>query len=294
MFFLLTTDGKPLRKRRYAFSEAFACMAYSACAKATGDPELKRQALHLFHQFNRFVWHADAETAKVDPNTRPSKSLAPIMTCLHLAQILRENLGFEQSDSWVDRCILEIRRNFCKPELKAVMEVVATDGSLLDHFEGRTLNPGHAIEAAWFILHEAKHRGDDGPIRELGVQMLDWMWDRGWDETYGGLFYFRDLHDGPVAEYWHDMKFWWPHNEAVIANLLAYLLTGEDRFAVRHAMVHAWAYRNFADPKFGEWFGYLHRDGTLSVNLKGNHWKGPFHLPRMQWYCWKLIEEEID
>ena len=47
----------------------------------------------------------------------------------------------------------------------------------------------------------------------------------------------------------------------------------------------------FADEEHGEWYGYLHRDGRVSVPLKGNLWKGPFHLPRMQLVCWKLIEE---
>jgi N-acylglucosamine 2-epimerase len=35
----------------------------------------------------------------------------------------------------------------------------------------------------------------------------------------------------------------------------------------------------------------VYRDGRLSVPLKGNLWKGPFHLPRMQLVCWKLLEE---
>jgi N-acylglucosamine 2-epimerase len=47
------------------------------------------------------------------------------------------------------------------------------------------------------------------------------------------------------------------------------------------------------DREYGEWFGYLHRDGTVSTTLKGNGWKGPFHLPRMQWYCWRLLDEMI-
>jgi N-acylglucosamine 2-epimerase len=41
---------------------------------------------------------------------------------------------------------------------------------------------------------------------------------------------------------------------------------------------------------FGEWFGYLHRDGTVAQLAKGNLFKGPFHLPRREWFCWKLLE----
>jgi trehalose 6-phosphate synthase/phosphatase len=53
-----------------------------------------------------------------------------------------------------------------------------------------------------------------------------------------------------------------------------------------------WHY-GLSDPEFGEWYGYLHRDGRVSTRLKGNMWKGPFHLPRMLWYCWKLLDEKV-
>jgi len=86
------------------------------------------------------------------------------------------------------------------------------------------------------------------------------------------------------------MKFWWPHNEAVIASLMAYQMTGNQKYASWHAEVHDWTFKHFPDPDHGEWFGYLHRDGRLSVPLKGNHWKGPFHIPRMYFMAWKICE----
>jgi len=85
------------------------------------------------------------------------------------------------------------------------------------------------------------------------------------------------------------MKFWWPQCEAIIAALLAHCLAGDEKWTKRHAMIHDWAHEHFRDPEHGEWFGYLHRDGRLSSQLKGNIWKGPFHLPRMQWYCQRLL-----
>jgi N-acylglucosamine 2-epimerase len=170
------------------------------------------------------------------------------------------------------------------------METVGPGGEVIDHFDGRTLNPGHALEAAWFILAEAWRRGGEEHLTRLGTSMVDFMWRRGWDEEHGGLFYFRDLRGLPVQEYWHDMKFWWPHNEAVLATLMAHRATGEERYAEWHRAVHDWAHHHFADPEHGEWFGYLHRDGRRSVSLKGNLWKGPFHLPRMQLRCWQALE----
>jgi N-acylglucosamine 2-epimerase len=87
------------------------------------------------------------------------------------------------------------------------------------------------------------------------------------------------------------MKFWWPHNEAIIATLYAFFLTKDAKYGRWHEQVHRWAHEHFADPLHGEWFGYLHRDGSLSSTLKGNLWKGPFHLPRMQLQCWRLLTQ---
>ena len=65
------------------------------------------------------------------------------------------------------------------------------------------------------------------------------------------------------------------------ACLLALMATGDEKYAEWHHMIHDWTYKYFPDPEYGEWYGYLHRDGRISVPLKGNLWKGPFHLPRM-------------
>jgi len=291
MFFQVTRDGRPLRKRRYVFSEAFAAMAFAAYAKATGNDEAARQARTLFQQFVRYTTTPGLLEPKGIPGTRPSKSIGYPMISINLAQTMRETLGDPVYDEVIDRNIEEIRRDFMKPELEVVMETVGPAGEILDCFDGRTLTPGHAIEAAWFILHEARHRGNDVELVDTGTMILDWMWKRGWDESYGGIIYFRDLKDLPVQEYWHDMKFWWPQNETIIATLLAYTITGDRKYAEWHRQVHDWAYTHFPDLENGEWFGYLHRDGRISVRLKGNLWKGPFHIPRMQWYCWKLLEQ---
>jgi N-acylglucosamine 2-epimerase len=116
------------------------------------------------------------------------------------------------------------------------------------------------------------------------------MWKRGWDPEHGGILYNVDVRDLPVQEYWHHMKFWWPHNEAVIATLLAWELTEDAKYLEWHSLVHDWAQAHFADPEHGEWLGYLDREGRPTSSLKGGTFKGPFHLPRMQMYCWKLLE----
>jgi len=289
MFFLVTREGKPLRKRRYFFSEAFAVMAFAAYGKASGEKKWIEEARQLFA---KCMDYAEGRTSPGEPkwtSERPTKGIGVPMIFLQVAQVLIANGGDDLAERKIDEFIEEIRE-FVKDDIACVLEQVGMDGEIVDHLDARTLNPGHAIEGAWFVLDEAKRRGGDVDLIDLGCRMLDYMWERGWDQEFGGILYFKDVHDKPVQEYWHDMKFWWPQCEAIIATLLAYRLTGDEKYAERHRLIHRYAHEKFSDPDHGEWFGYLHRDGRVSSTLKGNQFKGPFHLPRMQWYCWQLLD----
>jgi len=287
MWFHVTRDGKPIRKRRYAYSESFAAIAFGELAKATGD---QHYADHAIKTFQKFVDHNldPVDTPAKFTDHRPTRSIGFPMITIATAQELRESIGFNDANFWIDKSIETIQRFHLKSELNCVMETVGVSGEVIDHFDGRTLNPGHAIEGAWFLMWEGAHRNDSKLI-EMGCQMLDWMWDRGWDSEYGGILYFTDLHGQPVQEYWHDMKFWWPQCEAIIATLLAFQLTGRQKYADWHQQIHQWAYQYFPDSEHGEWFGYLDRTGRVTSTLKGNLWKGPFHLPRMQHICTTIL-----
>ena len=292
MFFQVTRDGRPVRKRRYVFTETFGVIALAAYARATGDAAARQQAVDLFNLTERYWSTPGLIPPKVNAEVRPSRGIGVPMIMIVTSQILRDVVDDPQTYSArIDGYIEQIVRYHMKPERQVVMETVAPDGGIIDHFDGRMLNPGHAIEAGWFILQEAKYRGNDPELVKLGCTIIDWMWQWGWDAEYGGILYFRDVKGHPVQEYWHDMKFWWPQNEAIIATLMAYQLTGEEKYARWHQMIHDWTYARFPDPEYGEWFGYLHRDGRVSSTLKGNLWKGPFHMPRMQLVCWKILEE---
>ena len=296
LYFTVTREGKPLRMRRYVYSESFAAIANAAFARGAGDSRSAEDAVAYFDTYLTHSFEPGRMPPKVDTATRPLMGIGPLMIGIATAQELRDNLGDvsikgRTCSEWIDWSIGQIERYFLKPEQQAVMEIVGPNGEISDHFDGRQLNPGHALECAWFVMHEGNLRSDRRLI-SLGLTILDWMWKRGWDEEFGGIFYFRDLRGLPVQEYWHDMKFWWPHCEAIIATLLAWKLTGDEKYARWHQQVHDWSFAHFPDPEFGEWYGYLHRDGRISTRLKGNMWKGPFHLPRMLWYCWKLLEPD--
>lgn len=286
MWYSVTREGRPLRMRRYVFSEAFAAISYGALARVGG--ETAREAREAFEVYLRYSFEPGVMAAKYE-STRPSKGLAPLMIGIVTAQELRAALGDvvvrgKSLSGWIAEWIGEIERDFLKREEGALMEVVGLDGGMIDHAEGRTLNPGHAIECAWFMMEEGRVQGNASYV-QWGLTILDGMWERGWDREHGGLLYFTDVRGLPVQEYWHDMKFWWPHCEALIATLLAWKLTGEARYAAMHQQVHEWSFEHFPDREHGEWYGYLHRDGRVAQPAKGNLFKGPFHLPRMLWLC---------
>jgi N-acylglucosamine 2-epimerase len=289
MYFLVARDGRPLRKRRYLFSETFAIIAYAAYGAATQDETYIQEALQLFQNVLKYHRTPGLLPAKTNPETRPAKGLAMPMILTVTAQELRKVTNEPICTQIIDESIAEIERDFLKPEFRCVLEMVGPNGEFIDNFDGRTINPGHSIEAGWFILEEARLRGNDKRLIELGCRIIDWSLERGWDAEYGGLLYMVDARGLPCTEYYHDMKFWWPHNESIIAALLAYELTGNVKYAQWLERIHEWTYSHFPDPEFGEWYGYLHRDGTVSTRLKGNVWKGPFHIPRMQWYCWQRL-----
>ncbi|MBP3709326.1 MAG: AGE family epimerase/isomerase [Treponema sp.] len=292
MYFRVTADGKPVVKRlRYYFSETFAVIGFAAFARASGKTEYAQKAFELFNKIEA-IRMGNVLVPKFNPNTRPSRGFGEPMILLNTLAELRLALPEKQTyiESYIDTLLYEIKKYFVKPELKAVLEQCATDGSVQhEHFEGRLLNPGHAIEGSWFIMKEGLLRNNEA-LQKLGVQMFDWMWERGWDKEYGGIIYYRDIDNKPGNEYWHDMKFWWPQCEAIIASLYAYKITHDDKYLDKFASAHNYFNRHFPDEEYGEYFGYFHRDGTLSTPVKGNMYKGPFHIPRMHMECMVLCE----
>ena len=293
LYFTVTRDGRPLRMRRYVYSETFASMSHAAYSTAAADSNAANEAIGYFSTYLNHSFQPGRMPEKMFSKTRPTRSIGPLVIGIGMAQELRSHVGDVTVDgrtctAWIDTFLEQIETYFLKPDLEAVMQTVGPNGELLDHFEGRQLIPGDSLEAAWFILREGYVRNDTR-ITSTGLQMLDWMWKRGWDEQYGGIYYYRDLRHLPSQEYSHDMKFWWVHCEATLATLAAYLLTGEPHYAAWHRKVHDWTFAHFPDAEQGEWYGYLHRDGRISVPLKGNMWKGPFHIPRMLWLCDQLL-----
>lgn len=284
MYFEVSADGRPLRKRRYVFSECFAIIAMAEYSKAAGDPAYARKALELFKRTLHFIDTPGILEPKY-LGTQPAIGHSITMILINTASIVRSVSPDPLLDRRIDLSIDAIERYFMHPEYKALLEMVTPDGKLIDTLNGRVINPGHCIETSWFLLEEAKHRGwDKGEgkkIRDMALTILDWSWQWGWDEEFGGIINFRDCKGFPAQDYSQDMKFWWPQTEGIIASLYAYEATGNHKYLDMHRKVNDWAYNHLPDTHYPEWFGYLHRDGTVAQTAKGNLFKGPFHIPRM-------------
>lgn len=295
MFFEITADGTPLRKRRYLFSETFAAIAMSEYSIASGEKEYAEKALNLFKLVQRY-----SETPGLTPSkyldTLPMHGHSLPMILINTASRIRKAIQDPALDAQITKSIDAIVNLHMKPEFEALLEVVGENGELIDTGMGRTINPGHCIETSWFIMAEAEHQNWNKELVEHATTIFDWSWKWGWDEEFGGIINFRDCKNFPHQDYSQDMKFWWPQNETIIATLYAYLATKDESYLEKHRLINEWTYKHFPDQEFGEWYGYLHRDGSVAQPAKGNLFKGPFHIPRMMiiahQLCKAILEED--
>ena len=293
MYFSVTAEGKPLRMRRYVFSETFAAIAMSEYALATGDQKYAERALQIFKDTQRFLTTPGILAPKFEESVQ-LQSHSIIMILINVGSCIRKVINDPKLTEQIDESIAKLKKFFIHPEFKCLLETVGKNGEFVDTCMGRTINPGHCIETSWFIMEEAKQRGWDKEITDMALQIFDWSWDWGWDKQYGGIINFRDCRNLPSQDYSQDMKFWWPQTETIIASLYAYLATGDDEYIYKHQRISEWTYAHFPDAEFGEWYGYLHRDGTVAQPAKGNLFKGPFHIPRMMIKAYSLCQEILN
>ncbi len=297
MYFQVTGGGAPVRKRRYYFSEAFYCMASAEYYKASGDITALETARKLY---------AEILTIYLDPSNDPrgmpaktefvTSSLGPPMIMLNVTNIMRE-CDVERAvdyDNGAREYLSVLTGRFYKEDLKCMLENTDIQGGFMrDTPMGRLVNPGHSLEAAWFLLDAALQYGDES-LRKNALNIIDWSLELGWDAINGGIVYFTDILGYPPEQYEHDMKLWWPQNEATIAVLKAYEACGETKYFDWFERLIEYQFAHFADEEYGEWYGYLHKDNTPQTPIaKGTYFKGPFHLPRMLIVCEKTLERLI-
>lgn len=291
-YFSVNREGRPLVQPYNIFSNTFACMAFAQLAKATGNEEYAQIARRIFERILERRSNPKGQWCKAYPGTRPMKDFAlPMIICnmaLEIEDILEDKSVLEQT---IDTCLHEVFDVFYQPELGCMLENVSSvDGSPVDCFEGREINPGHDLEALWFMMNLGVRRGDKALIEKcVGIALS--VIERGWDKEFGGIYYFLDVKGVPQQKLEWDQKLWWVHIESAIAMLKGYQLTGNEKCLEWFLKLDAYLWDNFKDKEYPEWFGYLNRRGEVLLPLKGGKWKGCFHVPRGLYQIWKLAEK---
>ncbi|MEE0317439.1 MAG: AGE family epimerase/isomerase [Bacteroidales bacterium] len=291
-YFSLDRKGNPLVQPYNIFSNTFACMAFAQLAKATGNDEYALIARRIFGRILERRSNPKGQWCKAYPGTRPMKDFAlPMIICnmaLEIEDILEDKSVLEQT---IDTCLHEVFDVFYQPELGCMLENVSSvDGTPVDCFEGREINPGHDLEALWFMMNLGVRRGDKALIEKC-VEIALRVIERGWDKEFGGIYYFLDAKGVPQQKLEWDQKLWWVHIESAIAMLKGYQLTGNEKCLEWFLKLDAYLWDNFKDKEYPEWFGYLNRRGEVLLPLKGGKWKGCFHVPRGLYQIWQLAEK---
>lgn len=289
-YFSLTREGQPLVQPYNIFSDCFATMAFGQLSKATGNDEFAAIAKDTFQNILKRSDNPKGTYNKLVPGTRPLKGFSLPMILCNLSLEIEHLLEPELVDSTVEKVLHEVMEVFYQPDSGLILENVNPDGSFSDSFEGRLLNPGHAIEAMWFIM-DLSERLKRPELAQKAVDIALRTLKYGWDEKYGGIFYFLDIKGNPPQQLEWDQKLWWVHIETLITLIKGYALTGNEECLSWFEKVHDYSWSHFADTEFGEWFGYLNRQGEVLLSLKGGKWKGCFHVPRGMFQVWKTLEK---
>ncbi|KAM4019505.1 N-acylglucosamine 2-epimerase isoform 1-T2 [Anomaloglossus baeobatrachus] len=296
--FVVTRDGRAVKIQRTIFSECFYIMAMDELWRTTQKEKYKREARTMMDQIVHWVRVDPSDLGRPElPGAEPVNSMAVPMMLLNLVDQLCEDdeeaaLKYAELGAWsVEKILQHLQRDG-----QAILENVSEDGKELHGSMGRHQNPGHAIEAGWFLLRQA-FANNDHNLGKIAVEKFVLLpFESGWDQEHGGLYSFQDV-DGhcPTQLEW-SMKMWWPHTEALIAFLLGYMETKDPRLLDNFQKVYEYAFSRFSDPEHGEWFGYLTQEGKVALTIKGGPFKGCFHVPRCLYMCeemlTKLIEEE--
>ena len=289
VYFEMTQNGTPIYLQRKIFTECFFTMALAEYGRATSSD---RYIEHARTSFER-IWQWSKDLSQLG---RPHYDGSPVMHSLAIPMILLnliEEISGNNMANYskrVDICIDKILQHV-DSKRKIVLENTGPDGEYLSHsYDGRLLNPGHAIETGWFLQHWALKR-EDHDLSLTAADIIRWMFDKGWDSKHGGIFYFLDSENySPVQLEW-SQKLWWPHTEALYATLQNLTLFGREDDKKRFNLVREYTLTHFPDEEHGGWFGYLNRRGEINQHFKGGPYKGCFHVPRSLYLCLKWLDE---
>ena len=283
-YFSVDRQGNPLVQPYNIFSDCFATMGFSEYAKMTGDAEAMDIAIATFNNILKRQDNPKGIWSKAVPGSRNLINFSLPMILSNLVLLLKDVLPKEQVDETVAHCVDMVMNTFLDKERGIIFENVLPNGEHHDSYEGRLINPGHGIESMWFIMDIAKAYGNDELMKQAVETTLSIL-EYGWDKEHEGILYFLDEKGNPPLQLEWDQKLWWVHLETLISLSKGYLYTGDERCWEWYKKVHEYSWSHFNDEVYGEWYGYLNRQGQPLTTLKGSKWKGCFHLPRALYQC---------
>ncbi len=287
--FLVDKDGNPVQGATSIYTDGFAIYGLTEFARATGDADALELARATYANVQRRLARPGSYGTAPLPIPPGAKAHGISM----IFALVFTELGEWLNDAAIYRAGLvhanQVMNVFLREDHKRLYEFVRLDDTLLDAPPGRVVNPGHAIESMWFLIHIFQRLGDTARIRRA-VDAIRWHIELGWDVEYGGIFLAREAEGSFWADKW-EMKIWWPHTEALYALLLAYAISREPWCLDWFQRVHAYAFAHFPVPQYGEWIQNLDRRGNKVHSTVALPVKDPFHLARALIYCVKILEQ---
>lgn len=299
--YLLSREGHVFSDSRSLTTDNNAAMALAEFATASGsDQDLGIVRATADQFFRRLGPPAVNEWYHHD---LPSNYLynATAMVTLGGLPPLRPFLPANLLDAVAEACMHRILYVCAKDEHRALFEAVSLDGEVVNNDFAQRINPGHAIEGAWFCIHEAKRNNDTRKIARA-AEVTRWSFELGWDRELGGILQFTKPGGGhpvgpesPVAwgERWND-RVWWVHSESLYGLMAAAASTGDAWFIDQFDLLHGYVDKHFVDHEYGEWYAYLDPFGNVMSPLKGNWIKCFFHIPRAVLMIVRLLRELRD
>ena len=139
MYFTVTKEGKPLRKRRYFFSESFLVVGFAEYYLLSGNKEDLLLAEKYFDLMYQIYKNPQSDPFKITPKenaeVRNLRSNSYPMVLVSSAQTLRR-VDPDKKDYYdnIIRSVIDDMINLhYKEEYKCVLENVGVDGSILDN-----------------------------------------------------------------------------------------------------------------------------------------------------------------
>ena len=293
MYFLVNKKVLPLQMRRYWFSEVFATIGSILLFDITKEDKYRDLARLTYQTISDYFYGNKKLSSKYNENQMKLSILSEPMMFLNVAQHMRE-YDLERTSLYendIFRTMKIILTKHYHEDKQALLENVLINGEFFDEAIGRIINPGHSIECAWFLLDEYNQSNqENSDLLKKIENITKWSFDKGWDQINNGLLYFVDVDNQPVDKLEWDMKLWWPHTEALILYLKLFQTTRNEDYFRQYLKFFKYTINNFKKDDL-EWIGYLRRDNTPSQYLKGNVFKGPFHIPRMLIFNYLMIDD---